>query len=121
MVLRNAACTGDCEGCGGCEGGRPLYVDAQNAIGAEKGQSVIVETATHVVMLSASLVYLLPLAVFLVVYFVVQSFGVGNTVTVLCAAAGFLFSFFAAKFYNRKRADKPACTIVDIRETGGLE
>ncbi len=121
MVFRNSACTGDCEGCQGCEGGRPLYADAQNMIGAEKGQSVVVETETNVVMLSAALVYLLPLAVFLAVYFIVQGLGAGNTATILCSSAGCALSFLAAKFYNRKRADKPACTIVDIKGTGGVE
>ena len=121
MVLRGSACTGDCEGCGFCEEGRPLYADAYNAVRAEEGQSVVVETATNIVMTSAVLVYLLPLAVFLATYFIVQALGANNTASVLCAAAGYAASFLLARLYNRKRADKPACTIVDIKETGGLE
>lgn len=121
MVLRSSACTGDCEGCGFCEAGRPLYVDAYNAVRAEEGQSVVVETATNVVITSAVLIYLLPLAVFLAIYFIVQALGAGNTASVFCAAIGCAASFLLAKLYNRKRSDKPACTIVDIRETGGLE
>lgn len=121
MVLRSSACTGDCEGCGFCEEGRPLYADAYNAVRAEEGQSVVVETATNVVMTSAVLVYLLPLAVFLATYFIVQALGAGNTVCVLCAIAGYAASFLIARFYNRRRSDKPACTIVDIKETGGME
>ncbi len=121
MVLRSSACTGDCEGCGFCEEGRPLYADAYNAARAEEGQRVVVETATNVVMTSAVLVYLLPLAVFLAVYFIVQALGGAGTASVICALAGYAASFLAARFYNKKRSDKPACTIVDIMGTGGLE
>ncbi len=102
-------------------GGPSLYADAYNAVRAEEGQFVVVETATNVVMTSAVLVYLLPLAVFLATYFIVQALGAGNTACVLCAIAGYAASFLIARFYNRRQSDKPACTIVDIKETGGME
>lgn len=121
MVLRSSACTGDCEGCGFCEAGSPLYADAYNAVRAEEGQAVVVETATNVVMISAVLVYLLPLAAFLTVYFLAQALGAENTAAVVCALIGWAAAFFAAKYYNKKRSDQPACTIVEIKETGELE
>ena len=117
MVLRGSACTGDCEACGFCEAGRPLYADAYNAARAEEGQKVVVETATNVVMTSAVLVYLLPLVGFLTVYFLAQAVGAENTVSVLCALIGWAAAFAGAKVYNKKRADKPACTIVDVMDT----
>ena len=119
MVLRSSACTGDCEGCGFCEAGQPLYVDAYNPSGAQGGQTVVVETETNTVMLSAVLVYLLPLIVFLVVYFAVQAIGTGEHVPIACASGSFVLSFLVARGYNKKKTGQPACTIVEIRDNGG--
>ncbi len=121
MVQRGAACTGDCEGCGFCAEGRSLYVDAYNPARAEEGQTVIVETATNIVMTAAVLVYLLPLVVFLTAYFAMQAFGAENTWSVICALAGCAASFLVARYYNKKCLDKPSCTIVDVKENRGLK
>lgn len=121
MVRRETACTGDCEGCGLCAEGRPLYADAYNLAQAKEGQTVIVETATNMVMTAVVLVYLLPLVVFLAVYFVMQAFGAENVLSVICALAGCAASFFAARYYNQKCMGKPSCTIVDVKENRGLK
>lgn len=119
MVRRMSACSGDCENCGFCEEGRPVYTEAYNDIQAAEGQSVVIETETRVVLLSALLVYLLPLAVFLAGYLIARESGVSDLLSLLCAAAAAAASFAGAKFFDRKRAGKPQCTIVAICEDGG--
>ena len=119
LVMRAPACTGECEGCGGCSEARPLRVDARNDINAKKGQYVTVETDTGSVLRAAALVYLLPLAVFLIAYFAAQALGAGPALTALCAAAAAVLSFLFARRFDRKQAGKPVCAIVAIREDGG--
>ncbi len=115
MVLRSSACTGDCGSCGGCHEAKPIYADARNAIGAEKGQAVYVETETGVVMISAVLVYLLPLGLFLAGYFIAQALGASGPFPAVCALGAAVLGFFGAKRYDRKRAGQPACAIVAFR------
>lgn len=119
LVMRSSACTGDCKSCGGCREERPVYADADNPIGARRGETVYVETATGVVLLSAVLVYLLPLVLFLIVYFIAQNLGAARSVSALIAAGAAVVSLTGAKYYNGKRAEKPACTIVSRIENEG--
>lgn len=121
LVMRVSACTGDCHDCGGCAEQKPLYADAENPLGAGPGDYVTLETDTGTVLLSAVLVYFLPLLCFFLLYFLVQSLGAGGVLSGLAAAAGFLAAFLLARHYDRKRAGKPVCTIVDIRERGSQE
>ena len=116
MVMRTSACTGDCGHCGGCDTPRPLYADADNEIGAEKGQTVYVETSTAVVLFSAVLVYLLPLVLFLCGYFALKALGLSERAAVVCAVIPALISLLSAGYYNKKRSAHPACTIVAVRE-----
>ncbi len=64
MVRRHSACR-NCGGCGGTMKGRTsndAFVEAQDLLGAPKGAEVRLETETKNVLLSAFLLYLLPLA-----------------------------------------------------------
>ena len=56
-VSMHASCTS----CGSCGGSGATIVDAENSIGAELGQRVVMEVIEHNVLTSAFIVYLLPL------------------------------------------------------------
>ena len=120
IVRRTSACTGDCEGCGLCEPGQKLTVEADNAIGAEVGQTVLIETSTGTVLNAALLVYALPLVAFWVIYFTAQALGVSGLLLPLLGVLGFAASYFAARAYDRKRAARPVCTIVSMGNEGTI-
>jgi positive regulator of sigma E activity len=116
LVQRVSACTGECRTCGACEEKRPLYADAYNPVSAGAGDSVVVETDTNVILYSAALVYLLPIALFIAAYFTAQGFGAKGWLCILSGAAGYALSLAAAKAYNRRRGDKPQCTIISVKD-----
>ena len=73
---RQSACSGDCHHCGGCGAVREkLFVRAENPVGARPGDRVIVESDTGSVLLSAILVYLVPLLLFFAGYFLGAALG----------------------------------------------
>lgn len=70
-VTRKSACSGDCHTCHGCpHPDETVVVRADNLIGAEAGDWVIVESATGRVLLLAMLLYIMPLILFFAGYFV---------------------------------------------------
>lgn len=114
MVIRESACSGNCEACGVCESGKPVFGTAYNTAGAQAGERVIIETRTAAVMLSAFLVYTLPLAVFIAAYLIAGNLGTSDTTAALLSAVCAAASFSAALIYNKRNKGKPACSIVDI-------
>lgn len=69
FLIRQSACSGDCHKCGGCGAAQEtMLFTAQNPIGACPGDLVKVEAATGPVLKAAAILYLLPLALFLVGY-----------------------------------------------------
>lgn len=68
-VARQSACAHDCSECGGC-GSTPMAVQAtaSNPIGAKVGQQVVVESSSKKLFSIAGVVYLVPLALFLLGY-----------------------------------------------------
>ncbi len=76
VCQRAGACSGDCSQCGGCTAGRQwALVTAENPIGAEAGDRVVVETSSAVVLRAAALVYLAPLCLLLLGYFLGGGWG----------------------------------------------
>lgn len=105
VVQRQSACSGDCGSCGGCGAvQQTLLLTAKNAIGAAEGDLVYVETATGLVLKAAALVYLLPLILFLVGYFMAISLG-GWAYAV--GIAGFLLGLLPATLFDRALRKRP--------------
>ena len=67
LFIRESACGGNCSSCAGC-GGRTLTAEVINCINAKPGDKVLVESKTSKVLLSAFLVYIFPLVVFILCY-----------------------------------------------------
>lgn len=68
-VPRKSACGHDCEDCAGCGvAGYAVHAVARNAINAQPGDKVVVESSTRKVMNIVALVYVVPFIAFFAGY-----------------------------------------------------
>ncbi len=126
-VSRSSMCDG-CQKNGGCEhhcelsgliagSGKKMKTTAQNRIGAKAGDTVEVETESTKVLGYAALVFLMPIFVCAVFYFLAEAVFASGTAGVIAAAAGFVLSFFGIYVFDRsKKKSLPDIVIVDIVE-----
>ena len=109
-VPRKSACGHDCEECAGCGvTGAAVHVRALNPIGATPGQKVVVESSTKNMLRIVVLVYLIPVALFFLGYFIALAAGAGVAVQYTAAGLGFILGILAAVGYDRR-----------LRARGGL-
>ena len=109
-VPRKSACGHDCEECAGCGvTGTAVHARALNPIGAEPGQKVVVESSTKKMLRIVALVYLIPVALFLLGYLAALAATSSVAVQNTAAAAGFLLGVLGAVAYDRR-----------LRARGGL-
>lgn len=52
---------GDCENCGACPGSEAMVLEANNLIGAKRGEHVVLEVKENNMLKAAFIVYILPL------------------------------------------------------------
>ena len=102
VVRRKTACGDNCANCGG--GCRLNFqsVAARNDIGAEAGDCVIIEMDSGKVLISAFLVYILPLLVFVSSYFIIGSFSKSGIAAGAVSAVMTVIAFGFSVFYDRK-------------------
>lgn len=117
-----------CEGCqknGGCEhpcelsgivaGSGKMRTTAQNKIGAKPGDTVEVETESTKVLGYAALVFVMPILVCAVFYFLGKAIWSSETPALIAAAAGFVLSFLGISVFDRsKKKSEPDIQIVEI-------
>ena len=117
-VLRASACEGchrAAEGCSACAllGGDKRHTAlVQNPIGASVGERVVIEAPDAHILGYAALVYLLPVAFALLLYFVTLSFA-SEAISVLVFVGGFVLcalALFCVSALLARR--KPPCVIV---------
>lgn len=109
-VARKSACGHDCEECAGCGvSGASVYARASNPIGARPGQKVVVESSTRNMMGIILLVYMVPVVLFFLGYFLSAPFfpPAGRYVI---AAIAFVLGMVPAVIYDRR-----------LRRRGGLD
>ncbi len=114
-VPRKSACGHDCEECAGCGmTGAAIKAKAKNKAGAQPGQKVIVESSTKKLLGVVALVYLLPVVLFLMGYFL--SVGLGETVRYAIAIAAAVLAFIPIVLYDRyaRRTDALTYTILRL-------
>ena len=69
-VNRKSACSGDCHTCHGCpHPDEIVMVDADNFVGAQKGDDVVIRSDTGRVLKLAAMLYLMPMVLFFLGYF----------------------------------------------------
>ena len=109
-VARQTACGHDCSECAGCGvSGAPVYARAKNFIGAKPGQKVVVESSTKNMLGIIALVYMVPVVLFFLGYFIAGAFfGVGGQYT--AAVLAFVLGLIPAVLYDRR-----------LRRQGGLD
>ena len=125
-VTRSSMCEG-CEKSGGCGGhcaitgivgdSRPMTARALNSIGAKVGDTVEVESSERVVLGSAALVFLVPLA-FCALFFLLGSHLFGTEgAGVLAGICGFVLAFVCVGLIDKKLARRaPSIRIVDLAD-----
>lgn len=72
--IRESACSGDCHKCSGCGAAKETIVfTAENPVNAQPGDLVYVKTQSAPVLMGAAVVYLLPLLLFFLGYFLLDA------------------------------------------------
>ncbi len=109
-VPRKSACGHDCAECAGCGvTGMAVRAKALNPIGAEPGQQVVVQSSTKKRLGAIAIVYLIPVALFLIGYVAGVLLTERVAVQYAMAAVGFFLGFVPAVLYDRR-----------LRAAGGL-
>ena len=98
-VKRKSACSGDCHTCHGCpHTDEIVMVDADNPVGAQKGDAVIVRSDTGRVLKLAAMLYLMPLVLFFLGYFLVPG---GSGLRMGAGGAAFAVGIAICVFVSR--------------------
>ena len=106
IVRRKTACGDNCASCGGACKMKFQQVTAKNMLGAKAGDSVIIEMESKKVLLSAFLVYILPILVFFISFFAVQKISSSNLVVIgISVVLTAMVWGFATVFDRRHKAD----------------
>ena len=101
--IRQSACSGDCHKCSGCGAAKQtLLLTARNPIGAKPGDVVIVESESGPVLAGAAVLYMLPLVLFFLGFFL----GSGWDLGALAGGVGFVLGIVLATLYDRLVAKK---------------
>ena len=102
--IRESACSGDCHKCSGCGAARETIVfTAENPINAQPGNLVYVNTQSAPVLMGAAVVYLLPLLLFFLGYYLGDRMGGLGT---LVSCLGFVLGIVLVVVYDRKVVNK---------------
>ena len=101
--LRESACSGDCHKCSGCGAAKEYMIfDAVNAIGASRGDLVVIKSETGPVMKAVGVFYVLPMVLFFLGYYLGTFLQAGG----IAGGLGFAMGIGLAVVYDRKVAQK---------------
>lgn len=90
-VARESACGGNCAACHAC-GNREIVTTVRNPIGAKCGDVVKISSSSRHVLGSAFILYLLPVFLFIAIYFIFSRFF--NTIFTVCLSVLLVGSFY---------------------------
>lgn len=114
---RPTACHGDCSkcagGCGAMAAQEEIVVSAQNLIGAKVGDTVYIEGETKKVAWALLLVYVMPVVLFLIGYFLGQQWDRGNLIGILGFFLGLVLAVLESR-RQRKRGQEIQYRIVSF-------
>ena len=97
--IRESACSGDCHKCSGCGAAKEAVLfEAVNAIHAKRGDLVKVESATGPVLKAAVVLYVIPLVLFFLGYYLGTLAGNFGT---LFSCLGFVLGVVIVVIYDR--------------------
>ena len=114
---RPTACHGNCSkcagGCGAMAAQEEIVVTAQNLIGAKVGDTVYIEGETKKVAWAILLVYVIPVVLFLIGYFLGQQWDRGNLIGILGFFLGLVLAVLESR-RQRKRGQEIQYRIVSF-------
>ena len=102
--VRESACSGDCHKCSGCGAAKEsILLTADNAIGADVGDLVVLRSETAPVLKAAAVLYMLPMALFFLGYLLGALLWSAGA---LVGGIAFLLGIVLVVVYDRKVAGK---------------
>lgn len=102
--VRESACSGDCHKCSGCGAAKEAVLfTADNTIGARRGELVKVESETGPVLQAAAVLYVIPLVLFFLGYYLGTLVGDLGPWT---GCLGFALGVAVVVLYDRKVVKK---------------
>ena len=103
-VVRQGACAHNCSECGGCMTAAQPTVTAmaENTVGAQVGDVVVVETENAQLMGVIAFVYLVPMVLLLAGYLLAQAFGLTQGWCILAGGAAFAVSVLLIVALDRR-------------------
>ena len=104
VVTRASACGSNCGSCESCIFQSELKTIAKNKINARPGQKVLIESKNTAVFSAALMVYIMPLVLFLIGYFVSYALGAS---TGICILVSFLCLVLSAFILVRSQKNIP--------------
>ena len=120
VVTRGTACGSNCGNCESCIYDSQIKALARNDIQAGKGEKVVISSKTSFVFGAAMLVYVMPLALFLLGFFVAHTLGASEGVCVLTSFFGLVLGAVIIVLSQRLKKDKKTLvyTIIGYSEGG---
>ena len=116
VIHRKTACGDNCASCGGACRMNYQVVTVKNPLEANAGDSVIIEMDSTKVLLSAFLVYILPVFVFFISFLWVQKTYASNSIAAGTAAILTVTAFGGTVLYDRRHKDDFLPTVIKISE-----
>ena len=98
--IKESACGGNSASCGGCKS-KPIEIEIENSLDAKVGDIVEVLSDSSEILLSAFVLYIMPLFVLVTVYLILKLF-LGETVSTVLAIICFFLSFCPIRLYGKK-------------------
>lgn len=120
VVTRGTACGSNCGNCESCIYDSKIKALARNDIQAGKGEKVVISSKTSFVFGAAMLVYVMPLVLFLIGFFIAHNLGASEGVCVLTSFLGLVLGAVIIVLSQRLKRDKKTLvyTIIGYSEGG---
>ena len=107
VVTRQTACGGNCGSCEACMFQSELKAVARNRIQARPGQRVVIESQTSKVFSAVFLVYIVPIVLFLLGYFLAYILGASEGICILVSYLSLVLSaVLLVQFHRRFSKDR---------------
>lgn len=111
-VTRMTACGGNCGSCETCMLQSEVKTLAKNHVSAQPGQRVVIESRSSAVFGAVFLVYVMPLACFLIGYAAAYLAGLGEGLCILCSFLGLGIGAAVLVLSQKKRRDAISYDII---------
>ena len=114
-VARTTACGGSCGSCESCIFQSEIKTLARNLIDARPGQKVVIASKSSSVFGAAALVYVMPIVLFFLGYFLAYSAGAREGLCILVSFAALLLSAVILVWSQKHKKNREPFTFDIIR------